>query len=153
MNIERVIYIAAPLRAKGDNPFLPHPMRRNHEYAYSLACICWQAGWAAISPHGNTDRMDGLEGVPSEAFVNGDLAIIRRLIPGRDAVLFGKGWEDSEGCRQEHEAAAEWKLAILYASNFTNTKQLQTYLRVWRATNDQTEAAKDAGLIDERIGA
>jgi len=113
-------YISSPLRAPDaiHGAYTPVAICRNTTHAWALACIAWQAGWATLCPHKNTESMDGLDGVPPEAFIQADVRWIGRMVPDQETVIFGLGWQESAGCQEEHEAAVERGLLITHEDAF-----------------------------------
>lgn len=103
-----IAYISGPYRADAI-----WKMHANIERARQTAMEYWRKGWAVICPHLNSAFMDGI--VPDDAFIEGDLAILRRL-DRRDAIVMLPGWAGSEGSRYEHALAVERGLIILGAS-------------------------------------
>ena len=88
----------------------------NIETARTYAVRAWEMGWAAITPHLNTAGFEHLcTGVEHDDWLAGDLAILDRLDPARDAVLMLPRWILSRGAKIEHEAALSRNLQVYYA--------------------------------------
>ena len=90
----KIVYVAGAYRAPDDNQ-----RDRNIKLAGGVAAMLWAEGFAALCPHMNSARMDGV--APDEAFLAGSLEMLARC----DAVVMMPGWEMSEGSRREREKA------------------------------------------------
>ena len=99
----RVIYVSGKYRGKSENEVFENIMR-----ARSAAVKLWDEGWSVICPHTNTMFMGSKLG--DKAFMEGDLEILARC----DAIYMLKGWEESEGARQELALAESLELEIQY---------------------------------------
>ena len=128
---ERVLYVSGPLRAVNGahGPFTPHIVERNTLAAKRVAILGWRAGWAVITPHLNTQAMDGVDGLDSHGFISGDLTFLDRMIVGLDAVIFLKGWKASEGAQIEQERATRRGLATCYEESLGSDELILNYLR------------------------
>ncbi len=113
----RIVFISGPYRAIDGihGPFTPWTLKYNTRIAQHWAELVWKCGWAAICPHLNSQGMDGLEGVSTQAFIRGDLAILSRLRPELDIMLMLRGWRESAGSKEEFECAETLNLPISYA--------------------------------------
>ena len=107
MTHSRVAYVAGKYRAADING-----IHDNIEMARMVGVALWSKGWAPIVPHLNSAYMDGV--VPPEAFLSGDLSIIRRLLPAVDIMVMLPDWQASEGARGEYELAIERGLVVRY---------------------------------------
>ncbi len=128
---QRVLYVSGPLRAVNGahGPFTPHVVERNTLAAKRVAILGWRAGWAVICPHLNTQAMDGVDGLNSHAFISGDLTFLDRMIAGVDAVIFLRGWRESEGSQIEQQRAVQRGLATCYEDMFKSEELLFNYLK------------------------
>ena len=94
----RVAFLSGPYRA-GNGRTVRYNIRAAEE-----ALIRWmRKGFAVICPHKNSAFLDGE--LPDEVFLEADLEMIRRLIPGTDFLVLLKGWEHSAGSRSEIQLA------------------------------------------------
>ncbi len=137
----RILYVSGPLRAKDaeHGPFTPHQMHKNIRIAEHWAKVGWKAGWAVICPHLNTLNFDGI-GIPSNAFIEGDLTMIQRFAPQRDAILMCQGWHESEGAIIEHNAAVDHDLHIVDMELFQmRADWVEVYLNHLRQDVDAAE--------------
>ena len=88
----------------------------NIAVARAHAEAAWRQGWAAFCPHLNCAGFEvSCPGVSHEEWLAGDLAILDRLDPARDAVLMLPRWILSRGAKVEHEAALSRNLQVYYA--------------------------------------
>lgn len=101
-----VAYVAGPYR--GNNSL---DVSHHIESARDVAAELWRRGYYVLCPHMNTAHLDGV--VEDRIFLDGALALMRRC----DLVVLARGWEHSEGSREEiREAFAigkpiyEWPL-------------------------------------------
>ena len=39
------------------------------------------------------------------------------LLSNADAIVLGKGWKNSRGCRIEHECAVQYEISVIYIEN------------------------------------
>jgi hypothetical protein len=101
-----IAYISMPYRANNGNTIL-----ENIRNAERLAIKYWRLGYAVICPHLNTAHFDGL--MPDSTWLVGDLEILLRLRRS-DAIVMGKGWKKSEGCKSEWLLAKERGIQIIY---------------------------------------
>lgn len=148
----KICYVSGPLRAVDGEygPFTPSILQRHRRIAEHWAKILWKAGWAVICPHLNTRDMDGI-GVPSEAFIKGDQAMICRLAPEQDMVFMVQGWEDSEGSIIEHDSAIEHGLIMVYAEALgCNDDLVYEYAR--RLYDDPADAKAYLESVSEAVG-
>jgi len=92
----KIIYVAGPYRAPTENEVFENIMR-----ARAAAHKLWEKGWAVVCPHTNSMFMGGLDGRSDEAFIKGDLELVRRC----DAIFMLEGWANSQGARKERLVA------------------------------------------------
>ena len=102
-----VVYISGKYRGN---------VNENIEHARREAIKLWQLGYAVICPHLNTANFDGL--CNDDVWLNGDLEILKRLYPNRDAIYMLKGWRDSLGAIAEIDLAVRRDLKILYEEDY-----------------------------------
>jgi hypothetical protein len=100
----RILYVAGPYRAP-----TPEGVQANIDKARAAAQSLWSKGWAVICPHMNSAHF---EGEPS-IYMAGDLAIIERLDPEKDAIYMLEGWEDSVG-----SCAEEWRAFVRHLPHY-----------------------------------
>ncbi len=106
-----ILYISGPYTSTPDRS-----TAFNIGVAQGYAVVAWEKGWAAFTPHLNTARFERLcKGVTHADWLAGDLAILHRLQPGRDAILMLPHWEQSRGARLEREEAQMMGLRVYYA--------------------------------------
>jgi hypothetical protein len=92
----RLIYVSGPYRA-----LTPEGVQANINRARIAAQSLWAKGWAVICPHMNSAHFEG----ESQMYLDGDLAIIDRLDPEKDALYMLRGWVKSNGaCDEWHQA-------------------------------------------------
>lgn len=101
----KVIYVAGKYRGKSWNEVWENIMHSRTE-----ARKLWLQGWAVICPHANSILMDGAKGETDGVFLEGDLEILKRC----NAIYLLKGWEGSEGAKDELGLAQKEGLEILY---------------------------------------
>jgi hypothetical protein len=101
----RLIYVSGPYRA-----LTPEGVQANINRARIAAQSLWAKGWAVICPHMNSAHFEG----ESQMYLDGDLAIIDRLDPEKDALYMLNGWSGSEGARDEHRRALEREITVYY---------------------------------------
>jgi hypothetical protein len=97
-----IVYLAGPYRSG------PVGNRRyNIRIAEHYAARLWQVGYAVLSPHCNTAFMD--EDAEPQAFLDGDLDMIRALARGADRFILAllPGWQLSKGTLAEKKLAEE----------------------------------------------
>ncbi|HDY88697.1 MAG TPA: DUF4406 domain-containing protein [bacterium] len=99
----KIVYIAGRYRAETINE-----MHDNIEAARKVAVKWWQNGFACITPHMNSAFMDGA--TDDSVFLEGGLKILSRC----DIIVMMKGWEGSEGARNEYERAKELGLKVIF---------------------------------------
>jgi len=103
-----ILYISGPY-----TPANGRTTEDNIETARTYAVRAWEMGWAAFTPHLNTAGFEHLcTGVEHDGWLAGDLAILDRLDPARDAVLLLPGWEQSKGARLERDWAIHLNLEV-----------------------------------------
>lgn len=102
-----VCYISGPYTANTLNE-----VYENIQKSRKRALDFWSLGYGVISPHMNTAFMDGND--DHYIWLQGDLAIIKRLNPETDIMVMLKGWGDSVGACQEESLAREMGLSIAY---------------------------------------
>lgn len=99
----RVIYVAGPFRSKTS-----WGIHRNVLKAEEASLKLWKQGDIAICPHKMTEHYQGE--LPDKIWLDGMLEILSRC----DAIYMLRGWENSEGSRQELELAEELGLKVIY---------------------------------------
>ena len=103
-----ILYISGPYSAGNGRT-----VADNIAVARTHAEAAWRQGWAAFCPHLNTSGFEvTCPGVSHEEWLAGDLAILNRLDPARDAVLLLPGWEQSKGARLERDWAIHLNLEV-----------------------------------------
>jgi len=105
-----VLYLSGPYSATEDNS-----VTDNIATARKYAILAWDAGWAALTPHLNTERFEEDCRLDHADWLDGDLTFISRLDPERDAMLMLPGWMGSAGSMQERSAAIARRIRIFYA--------------------------------------
>jgi Domain of unknown function (DUF4406) len=102
----KLLYVASPYRAKTKE------LRDLHvESARHLGTLAARLGWFPVMPTVNTHRLgDLVPDAPEKLWLEGTAQLLRRC----DAVLFGPGWENSEGCKGELVIAKEMGLDVFY---------------------------------------
>jgi hypothetical protein len=95
---DRIIYVAGPYRAPTEAQ-----VQANIEKARDAAQELWRKGYAVICPHMNSAHMGYGN---DQAFLEGDLTMIRRLNPEKDGIYLIDGWIFSAGAKEE------WHLAL-----------------------------------------
>lgn len=110
----RVVYIAGPLWAPTVLGRLWHIARAARE-----AWRWWRTGNAVICPHLNSGVYGLIWGGVERAarWLDGDLVILSRLLPGRDCVVFLRGWELSSGASVELVEAVRAGLEVRFADD------------------------------------
>jgi len=98
-----LIYVAGAYR--GENKFV---VIHNVNLAKKAATRLWKEGYAVICPHANSDFMDGV--LPARTFLDGGL----KMVEVSDVIYMLRGWEESEGSREEHELAKSLGKEIIY---------------------------------------
>lgn len=102
---KKIIYVAGKYRGKTD-----YEKTENIWHAVRVSVRLWELGWVAICPHANTAHFDCYSNLPSQTYLDGDLEILKRC----DALFMLKGWEESEGAKQEFELARKLGKEIYY---------------------------------------
>ena len=97
-----IAYIAGPYRAKTKLGII-----RNILKARKAAKEFWAKGYTVICPHMNSALMKHL---PEEVFMEGDLEILKKS----DVLVVMKGWQKSEGTKQEIDFAKKNGIAIIW---------------------------------------
>jgi hypothetical protein len=80
----------------------------NIDAALRVGAQLWEAGYPAITPHGNTANFEELCACAYDDYITGDLEILSRC----DAVVMAPGWETSKGAKIEREYALNHGIAI-----------------------------------------
>ena len=101
----KVIYIAGPY-----NDDHVYGIVRNIRRAEEEALFVWSNRGVALCPHTNTALFDGAYGIPREAWLNGDLELLRRC----DAIYMIGDWQSSQGAKRELEFAGENNIRALF---------------------------------------
>jgi hypothetical protein len=99
----RLIYIAGPFRGKSSWQ-IEQNVRRAEEASLKL----WKAGAVPVCPHTMTRFFQ--HECDDDTFLKGTLELMTRC----DAALFLKGWQESEGSKQEWELAKSLEMEIIY---------------------------------------
>lgn len=95
-----ILYLSGPYTATEGQT-----VADNIEVARQFAVLAWRAGWAAFCPHLNTAHFEDHCDLAHADWLDGDLAIIERMDPDRDAMMMLPGWTASQGALQERSAA------------------------------------------------
>ena len=99
---EELLYVSGPYRAES-----LYQIAENINKAKRIGMKFWKQGYAVITPHLNTQYMDGF--LPSYRWLIGDLVMIQRS----DVIALLKNWRKSKGARIEAIAAVLCGLKIL----------------------------------------
>ena len=127
MNLRHLVgYVAGPYRAP-----TPWGVHQNIQAAEKVAAILWQAGVTVICPHKNTAYFGGF--CPDEAWLEGDLEIIRRC----DFIVMMAGWCQSKGAVEELREAQKAGLPVFYAWNPGFSLQLPRGFEEWLEFKEQ----------------
>ena len=103
-----ILYIAGPYSA-GNGRTVADNIAVARKYAVAAA----KAGWMPFTPHLNTAGFEvDCPGVSHEEWLAGDLAILKHLEPGYDAMLLLPNWEQSRGARLERDWAIHLNLEV-----------------------------------------
>jgi hypothetical protein len=98
-------------------PYTPANGRTTEQHiavARAHAEAAWRQGWAAFCPHLNCAGFEvTCPDVSHEEWLAGDLAILKHLEPGCDAMLVLPNWEQSAGTNLEVGWAKHIGLTIL----------------------------------------
>lgn len=113
----KVVYVIGPYRAR-----TPNLIYHNIHEARAVAEELWERGYAVICPHLNSAFMDGL--VPDDAFLRADHVLLRRS----DAFALVKGWQASEGSREEVRLALDWGLEFVPTRKGVRVLKLEGWL-------------------------
>ena len=109
----RLLYISGPYRA----PTL-RGVIDNIRKAEAVAIELWKMGYAVICPHLNTrlfpEGAGELENDQEIDYIEGDLTILDRFIPGEDGIVMLPGWNSSEGAKLELKKAFENRLKLYF---------------------------------------
>ncbi len=106
-----VLYISGPYSAG-----YGRTVADNIAIARAHAEAAARKGWMPFTPHLNTAHFEAsCPNVSHQEWLAGDLAILDRLDPARDAVLMLPRWILSRGAKVEHEAALSRNLQVYYA--------------------------------------
>ena len=97
----KVIYIAGKYRGDID---------ANIAIARKVAIELWEMGHAVFCPHLNTQHFEVDCCVPEDAYIQGDLEILKRC----DGVVMLPGWRESKGATQEYYAALRAGLPVWF---------------------------------------
>jgi hypothetical protein len=142
-----IIYTAGKYRDPRGLWFIDLNINLAREWAADL----WSMGWSVICPHANTAHMDGV--VSAKDFIEGDLAQIAKC----DAILMLRGWEHSEGARQEHEFAQLHRVKVFYATDPDVVGKLGEFKNEFNLAGSlvggDTGTADDLGLSGAASGA
>ena len=80
--------------------------------ARRVAIKYWQKGFSVFCPHMNTAFFN--HGIEPEAFIEGCLAVIKRMHRKTDVVVLLPSWTKSEGAKLERALAKKRRLKIEY---------------------------------------
>ena len=104
-----ILYISGPYSAGNGRT-----VADNIAVARAHAVAAVRNGWFPFTPHLNTAHFEiDCPEVPNEEWLAGDLAILKHLEPGYDAMLLLPNWEQSEGTTLEVGWAKHIGLTIL----------------------------------------
>ena len=114
----RVAYVSGAYRA----PTIRQVVQ-NIRAAEEIAIQLWQFGFAVICPHTNTQLFDGIfesdcktlnpaDKTNGQNFINGDIEMLNRLIPGYDVIVMAPGFRESDGATQELQCAVRRGLLV-----------------------------------------
>lgn len=126
MAYKRIVYLSGPYRADTDYQVNLHIAEFR-----KWAQIVLECGWAVIDPIAQTKWLDGC-GVQPGQFIEADLTLIERLIPGRDVMLMLKGHGDSDGAWSERDNAEDFGIAIMYAASEAAVREWLLANQEWR---------------------
>lgn len=101
--MKKIAYIAGPYRALSLRYTID-----NIRVAEAVAIKYWEEGYAVICPHKNSALLDGI--VSDETWLSAYQAILAKC----DVCVMIKGWQESEGSRQEHDFAVNHRIEIIY---------------------------------------
>lgn len=99
-----ILFLSAPYRGE-DGLGTAENIKR----ASGLAKELWW-DYDVICPQMNSAWFDYDSDVPPERYLEGYL----NMVKVSDVVYFAKGWEESEGCRKEHELALKLGKEVKY---------------------------------------
>ncbi len=116
----RIAYVSGPYRADCENGVWEHIAA-----ARVIAVKLWQMGYAVICPHTNT-AFFGTGAEHDGRFLEGDLAIIDRLIPGEDCLVMMPTWQHSAGAQGEMARATFRGLDVYFWPDVPNSPHLST---------------------------
>ena len=108
----KVLYLAGPYRAD-----TTYGVYQNIRKAEKKAVELWQQGYAVLCPHLNSQLFELMFDNANEICLAGGLEMLQRC----DAIYMMKGWENSEGSKQELKLAKNMRMEIIY-ENFTSKK-------------------------------
>lgn len=115
----KVVYIAGPFR--GAHAWaIAENIRAAERVGFEIAKL----GAMPLIPHANTAHFHGA--LPDQFWLDGTMELLRRC----DGVVFMEGWEDSEGCRREHDEACRLGLSTWYDVMWETSKDLAGF-EVW----------------------
>lgn len=80
--------------------------------ARRVAIKYWQMGYACVCPHMNTAMFN--HGVTPDTFIEGCLAIIKRLHRKTDIMVMLPSWVHSEGSKLELALAKKRRLKVIF---------------------------------------
>ena len=99
-------YIAGPYRAETE-----YQRELNIRHAEEAMIRLMDKGWTVICPHMNTRNLGGRF---TDRFI---LDCCLELVMASDLLYVLKGWETSEGTKEEIERATELEMSIIYEEN------------------------------------
>lgn len=100
----KVVYVAGKYRSKQGI----FGVTQNIEASRVVSRQLWAMGLAPISPHCNSNLMDGPD-IDDKVFLDGDLEILRRC----DAVIMLPDWQESSGATAEKAFAESLGIPVL----------------------------------------
>ena len=110
----KLVYVIGPLRS--DNA---EKRNSNIKRAGQVALDFWEAGFAVICPHLNSNMAGNLNSLDEQVFVDGDLVMLKHC----DFAVVLDGWDGSIGSIGEIDFCAENSIPYYF---LRNTKGLIT---------------------------
>ena len=116
----RICYIAGRYRHYlPDGTWDAEAMAREVADEATWGVLAASCGLHPLMPIHGTLPVETAGVLDTAAIIEGDLSIIRRLVPEFDIILMRPGWDDppeSEGSRREYDEAVEHGLLIVHGS-------------------------------------
>lgn len=91
-----ILFVSGPYRAD-----MPEGVHDNIQAARKVAIAIWEAGHTALCPHLNTARFELDCKAPDQAYLDGDLEMLKRC----DGIVMMPGWVKSKGACSEYDYA------------------------------------------------